>query len=334
MKVLVINTDLRENQYQNNKDIEEVIIKGNVTVIPEGCFAGCDNLKKVTFENGVTDIEACAFFDCDNLNKIVVPDTMKTIKDFAFHGCNNNIIINSNNKLKNVKFGVNNNVISNYFILPEIGVKFNELSWYEINIISKRGLAKDYFNIRDIKELKVGDEIYHAQILGFNHDDKSDGSGKAGITIWFKEAITAEHVMDSFYTNIGGWKDSKMRIYLNKTVYNSLPSDLQTVIKTVNKVSDNGDEYTTTLNVTQDKLFLFSNAEVGLDTDGQGTKYEYFSDKNSRVKKYLSGSAVSCWWLRSASSCHTYYFCDIYGNGRAGDNPAYIDSGVVFGFSI
>lgn len=49
MKTLVINADLMENQYQNNKDIEEVIIKGNVTTIPEGCFAGCNNLKKSNF---------------------------------------------------------------------------------------------------------------------------------------------------------------------------------------------------------------------------------------------------------------------------------------------
>ena len=116
MKPLIINTNLTENQYQNNKDIEEVIIKGNVTTIPEGCFAGCNNLKKVTFENGVTDIEACAFFDCSNLNKIVVPDTMKTIKDFSFHNCNKDVIVDSNNKLNNIKFGVNNDIISNYFM--------------------------------------------------------------------------------------------------------------------------------------------------------------------------------------------------------------------------
>ena len=193
-------------------------------------------LKKVTFENGVTDIEACAFFDCDNLNKIVIPDTMKTIKDFAFHGCdNNNIIINSNNNLKNVKFGINNDIISNYFILPEIGVKFDELSWYEINKISEQGLAEDYFNIRDIKEFQFGSETYHAQIIDFNHDDKSDGSGKAGITFQFKEIMTTMHNMNTSGNNVGGWKNSEMRTYVNNDVYNALPLDLQTVIKPVNK---------------------------------------------------------------------------------------------------
>ena len=340
MKTLVINTDLMENQYQNNKEIEEIVIKGNVTTIPEGCFAGCDNLKKVTFENGVTDVEACAFFDCSNLNKIVVPDTMKNIKDFAFHGCNNNIIVRSNNKLKNVKFGINNDIISNYFILPEIGVTFDELPWHKINMISEQGLVEDYFNIRDTKEFQIGDEIYHAQIIGFNHDNKSDGSGKAGITVKLKEAMTTEAKINDTRTNIGGWKDSKMRTYVNEDIYNSLPSDLKPIIKTVNKVSDIGNGDKTTLNTTKDKLFLLSFEEVGfitIDTSyfvpGQGAKYEYFSDDNLRKKKYLSGEP-SYWWLRSAYTNNTGCFFGVDLDGNWNYDGAYITNGVAPAFCI
>ena len=340
MKTLVINTDLIENQYQNNKDIEEVIIKGNVTIIPEGCFARCDNLKKVTFENGVIDIEACAFFDCNNLNKIVVPDTIKTIKDFAFHGCNNNIIVNSDNKLKNIKFGANNDIISNYFILPETGVTFDELSWHKINMISEQGLAEDCFNIRDIKIIKVGDEIYHVQILGFNHDNKSDGSGKAGITAQLKEIMTTTYFMNSYGENTGGWKDSEMRTYVNNDVYSFLPSDLQAVIKSVDKVSDNGNKNTTTLNTTQDKLFLLSLEEVGFTSSdspyfvpGQGTKYEYFTDDASRVKSYLNGESMY-WWLRSAYTNSGYIFCGVYDDGGYDYNNAYSVFGVAPAFCI
>lgn len=247
---------------------------------------------------------------------------MKTIKDFAFHGCDNNIIVNSDNKFKNVKFGVNNDVISNYFVLPEIGVTFDELSWHKINMISEQGLAENYFNIRDIKEFQIGDEIYHVQILGFDHDDKSDGTGKVGITVGLKEVITTTKVMNSSYSNKSGWKDSKMRTYLNETVHNSLPSDLQTVIKTVNKVSDNGGMNTTTLKTTQDKLFLLSFEEVGFTSsdvdgyyvDGQGIKYEYFIDDSSRIKKCLSGE-LSDWWLRSAGTYYANGFFDVFSNG-------------------
>ena len=248
---------------------------------------------------------------------------MKNIKDFSFHGCNNNIIINSNNKLKNIKFGVNNDVISNYFVLPEIGVTFNEISWHKINMISEQGLAEDYFNIRDIKEFKVGDEIYHVQILGFNHDNKSDGSGKAGITVQFKEIMTNEKTMNLSKNNIGGWRDCEMRTYVNNDVYNSLPLDLQAVIKTVNKVSDNGYVDEITLNTTQDKLFLLSLEEVGFtssDVNGeyvnrQGTKYAYFTDDNSRIKEYLSGESTSDWWLRSSNVYDAYFFFGVNSDG-------------------
>ena len=42
------------------------------------------------------------------------------------------------------------------------------------------------------------------QIAGFAHDDKTVGSGKAGITFIFKDAV-AEHSMNNSRTNAGGW---------------------------------------------------------------------------------------------------------------------------------
>ena len=197
----------------------------------------------------------------------------------------------------------------------------------------KKSKAKDYFEIGNEKKIAIDNEIYHVQIIGFDHDDKSDGPDKAGITVGLKEIMTTNKPMTSTYNNAGGWRDCEMRTYLNETVYNSLPSDLQTVIKTVNKISDNGNKNTTTLNITRDKLFLFSTAEVGLDVDGQGTKYEFFSDNNSRSKKYLSGKS-NFWWLRSAYTNYTYFFCYVISNGYNYFHYANNTSGVVFGFSI
>ena len=128
--------------------------------------------------------------------------------------------------------------------------------------------------------------------------------------------------MNSTHTNEGGWKDCEMRTYLNKTVHNSLPSDLQAVIKTVNKISDNGNKDTTTLNTTQDKLFLLSFEEVGFtsnnvfgyNVNGQGTKYNYFSNNASRVKYCLNGEP-SFWWLRSAGTNNTDNFFSVHSSG-------------------
>ena len=214
---------------------------------------------------------------------------------------------------------------------------FNDYSWAEIAAISEAGNAASTFSVGDEKELQIGSETYHIQILGFAHDDKSDGTGKAGITVGLKEIMTTTAKMNDTNTNVGGWKDSKMRTYVNNDVYSALPSDLQRVIKTVNKVSDNGNMDTTTLNTTQDKLFLLSTTEVGLNpsgnVNGQGTKYEYFTDNTSRVKKKLSGKS-NFWWLRSAITHNTYRFHGVNVSGLDGISNANDTFGVVFGFSI
>ena len=144
--------------------------------------------------------------------------------------------------------------------------------------------------------------------------------------------------MNSSNTNEGGWKNSEIRTYVNNDVCNALPSDLQTVIKTVNKVSDIGNKDTTTLNITEDKLFLLSFEEVGFTTSnnpyfiaGQGTKYDCFTDDASRVKSYLSGGTAR-WWLRSTSNDSNFYY--IHDNGKTYRRNAHLPCGIIFGFCI
>lgn len=43
------------------------------------------------------------------------------------------------------------------------------------------------------------------QIIGYNHDDKSDGSSKAGITFQMKNCLATTYLMNSTRTNAGGY---------------------------------------------------------------------------------------------------------------------------------
>ena len=132
-----------------------------------------------------------------------------------------------------------------------------------------------------------------------------------------------------------------MRTYLSNNIYNSLPSDLQLIIKTVDKKSDIGNKNTTDLVTTQNKLFLLSLEEVGFlsndvyeyNVDGQGTKYEYFTDDASRVKSNLSGES-SFWWLRSTYTNDTNNFFFVYFNGDWNYFRANGVNGVVPAFCI
>ena len=58
-------------------------------------------------------------------------------------------------------------------------VAFNDMSWADIATVSEAGEAVNYFAVGDEKELQIGSETYHVQILDFDHDNKSDGTGKA-----------------------------------------------------------------------------------------------------------------------------------------------------------
>ena len=85
-------------------------------------------------------------------------------------------------------------------------------------------------------------------ILGFNHDNKADGSGKAAITFGAKDLIDGEYEMneittddeDDYGSNVGGWCKSKMRNVYMRRLFTLLPPDLQNVITPVEKMTGAG----------------------------------------------------------------------------------------------
>ncbi|HIT44692.1 MAG TPA: zinc ribbon domain-containing protein [Candidatus Aphodovivens excrementavium] len=155
------------------------------------------------------------------------------------------------------------------------------------------------------------------QIVGFAHDDKSDGSGKAGITFMFTDAI-AQHKMNSNDSNAGGWVASEMRKWLSGEGAKLLPNDLLNAIAAVDKDA-NGIGKTgssSSIATTSDKLWLYSSIEVAgtpsseakyANTYGnEGTQYLLFRNQsaarnksNSILAKKYEGEFHS-WYLRSA----------------------------------
>lgn len=139
------------------------------------------------------------------------------------------------------------------------------------------------------------------KIIGFNHDDKSDGSGKAGITFAFTEIVTYAP-MSTRGSNKGGWQYSDLRAQLNSDFYDALPEDLRNEIVEVNKSTNNvGAVYesktktfdTSCVSATPDKLWIPSYTEIIGDVRGtttndpegfaeilseEGHQYQLFSD--------------------------------------------------------
>lgn len=218
--------------------------------------------------------------------------------------------------------------------LPPIGTALNDMTWEQIQTISDEGKAADYFNVGDTKNITLDGVSYPVQIIGFNHDTKTAG-GKAGITFQLVDCLNTTYQMNSYNTNVGGWKSSEMRSRMSEFL-GQLGEDLQSVIKPVNKLVSIGDN-TSTIETVSDKLFLLSEVEIFGSTTysfaGEGSQYDWYKAGNTRVKK-VNGSE-DIWWERSPYSGGTKYFC--YVNSPGGDadyNYASDSRGVSFGFCV
>ena len=114
-------------------------------------------------------------------------------------------------------------------------------------------------------------------IVGINHDDLADGSGKAGLTFstdLFEYRYGKVRMNPSGAT--GGWDKSELRQRLNSgDLWNLFPADFTKHIVTVKKPTVNtGDSEPT---ISLDKMFLPSRTELYGDVDSDGTQYEYYA---------------------------------------------------------
>jgi len=166
-------------------------------------------------------------------------------------------------------------------------------------------------------------EVIEVGFLGFNHDDKSDGTGKAGITLGMKNCLNTDYGMSvGGHTNAGGYFNSNFATQDLPTIYNLLPDEWKSIIKPVYKKAANGGGANYSAVITQScNIFLLSaielygeNANIGNNltvSEGvegginEGHIYEYWVDKinSDRVKTHVNGTTLTRgWWLRSIPS--------------------------------
>lgn len=164
------------------------------------------------------------------------------------------------------------------------------------------------------------DEIMVDSIIGFNHDDLTSSTaygeatttGKAGITFQMEDCFTTLYAMNDTYTNLGGWGASKMRTTTLPAIKLTMPSDLQSVIKMVNKKAANGgsSNYTETETLSDD-LFLLSEIEVlGTATnskEGSNEGSQYLGVIKDKVNS-SKADYITFWWLRSCPYSNTTSF--------------------------
>ena len=158
---------------------------------------------------------------------------------------------------------------------------------------------------------------------------------KALITVQLKDCLrdatvaddggssNTEHgYMNDTNTNVGGWTDSKRRVWCNNYFYNAIPASMRTLIKPVNKLTSAGNQ-SDTINIDSDKCFLVSEIEVIgsviKSKTGEGNQYNYFKTASNRYKlpKWSSSSSSDFWWERSPHGSNATLFCLVNSTGRA-----------------
>lgn len=191
----------------------------------------------------------------------------------------------------------------------------NNNSWETISKISQAGLAAQYWNVGDTKDIvingTVGDTTFtnltvQAFIIGINHNAAREGQhlihfqiGKINGTLvglvdgnyGNDTRTTGAFTMNTLRTNSGGWNSSHMR----KTVLGSnsasatspaantllaaLPADLRAVMKPATKYSDNtggGSNTASYVTATRDLLALLAEFEYfGVRTYANSAEQNY-----------------------------------------------------------
>ena len=162
------------------------------------------------------------------------------------------------------------------------------------------------------------------RIVGINHDDLADGSGKAGLTFEATNSALGYQKMNATNTNAGGWEKSELRGRLNSgDLWSLLPAELQSKVKAVKKLTDNqGGGKAGTPTATTDKVFLLSATEVWGDMQSDGTQYEYYKSKGVTTSNYSGASSSDNRWTRSVAPSASTHFRYVGGSGGWGNHIA------------
>ena len=222
-------------------------------------------------------------------------------------------------------------------------VSFTTDSWETIQKAVQTGNTGVY-NVGDTKTIELTN--FGTQVVRISNKSEcttETSETACGFVVEFVDIITRQP-FNSTETNAGGWRDSKMRTYINDTIYKSLPSDLQNVIAITKVISGHGSIETSNFE-TQDKLYLLSTKEISLtmhpnDVINSETRLlDYYRNKDVKdsntsgaIKKY-NGSG-SEWWLRSAVKPYNIYFFYVRSGGNWDYNSANNSSGVSPAFRI
>ena len=216
---------------------------------------------------------------------------------------------------------------------PEYESVFANNSWRQIIKACQKNEVPSTWAVGDQKAMDIGGTEYLIDIIGKDHDDYADGSGKAPLTFQLHDVYGTTYGLYNSRATNGNWNGSVMRTTRLPAILALMPTEVQSAVKEVSKFTAANSASVAVS--TTDKLFLLSEIEVfgtsNYSQDGEGSVYEYYASGGSAIKKFANGNAYD-WWLRSPSVGSGYNFCAVSSGGglTSYSNESY--SGVAFAF--
>ena len=200
---------------------------------------------------------------------------------------------------------------------------FANNTWEQIAEACHTRQVPESWAVGDKKTMTVNGTSYTIDIIGKNHDDYADGSGKAPLTFQFNACYTTSYAMNNTDINSTGWMSSVMRQTNMPAILAKMPAEVQSAIREVTKKTSKGVSSSQIIN-TSDKLFLLSEIEAagttGSSFDGEGSQYAYYAAGRSKAKK--AGSSYKSWYLRSPYKSNNSSFCCINSSGVVANGNA------------
>ena len=223
---------------------------------------------------------------------------------------------------------------------------------------AKRSISLSAMAATGVSESHHADS-YQFTIIGHEHDNlktaSSGGKTKALLTlqtdrILYKNTTDATYssnypavadeggYMEPTNTNVNGWKNCPRRTWCNDVFLTALPAAIQSLVKTVEKLTSAGNQ-SATIDTTEDDVFLLSEIEifgtVTYSKAGEGSQYEYYQTaSNINKKPSYTSYASAIWWERSPYASNAANFCNVTGYGTASFSYASGASGLAPAFCI
>lgn len=232
----------------------------------------------------------------------------------------------STTKTADVVVGVNN------VDLSMVDPVFGNNSWATIIKACQLKQVPDTWNVGDNLGMTINGKVYQIDIIGKDHDDYADNSGKAPLTFQLHDCYSQTKMHGS--TGNNNWKTMTMRTSTLPEILKKMPAEVQEAIREVTKLTGVG-QYSKLAESTADKLFILSDNEVGWSANSveEGSVYSYYTTSSHLLKTY--NGAKSSWWLRSPATDNDHLGDTNYVDKSGSVNsfsPSLTSYGVSFGF--